>query len=277
VKADITGPTLVRVFQTPKSGYALRWQHVIEPRASVQWLSPFEHVRNIINNDYGVDCLVGGNTTVAYSLFNRIKVRRKTADGSNPVREIFWTSISQSYYTQSGASACDTQYQATSTGQFSAIQVTANVVPADSVQGRFQMFLDSRTRQPQTYSASVTAFGRLTQVSAVWSKRQYLPDVPGYNNPAGASHAISGWGTLRSPGGRMSGSFALKVDVKQKLFLEQRVGASYNAQCCGFSVDYQVLNLSHLTVGSRTDHRFNFSFTLAGIGSFSNPMGSFGR
>ncbi len=277
LKADVGGPTFARVFQTPKSGYAERLKHVIEPRASVQWLSPFESVHGIINNDYGVDCLVGGNTTVSYALFNRILARRKMADGSTPQREIFWTSISQSYYTQSGASACDTQYQATSVGQFSAVQLVANVAPTDALSGRFQMFVDSKTRQPQSYSASVSAFARLAQLTAVWSKRQFLANVPGYDNPAGASHAISGWGSVRSPGGRLSGTFGLKVDVKQKLFLEQRIGASYSAQCCGISVDYQVLNLSHLSVGSRTDRRFNFSVTLAGIGSFSNPLGSFGR
>src|SRR5262245_18905159 len=67
------------------------------------------------------------------------------------------------------------------------------------------------------------------------------------------------------------------MDIKKKVFIEERVSLGYSAQCCGFTVDYQVLDLSHLVVGAKTDHRFNFAFTLAGLGSFSNPLGSFGR
>ncbi len=277
MKAEISGPAIQRVFETPNSGYALRFKHLIEPLVSIGWLSPFEHVNGIIQNDYGVDCLVGGNTTVGYSLFNRIYARRKLADGSSRIKEIFWTSIGQSYYTRPAASACDTQYQNASVGQFSAIQLVANVAPTDTMSGRFTMYFDSKTRQPQSYNASMSAYGRLAQLTAVWTKRQFLPNVPGYDNPASATHAISGWGTLRSPRGRVSGTFGLQVDVKRKLFLEQRIGASYTAQCCGFSVDYTVLNREHLALGSKADHRFNFSVTLAGIGSFSNPMGAFGR
>jgi hypothetical protein len=54
--------------------------------------------------------------------------------------------------------------------------------------------------------------------------------------------------------------------------------AYYNAQCCGVAVEYQVYNL--LTPDPRTglpyDRRFNVSFTLAGVGTFSNFFGAFG-
>jgi hypothetical protein len=59
--------------------------------------------------------------------------------------------------------------------------------------------------------------------------------------------------------------------------MQQRIVAFYNAQCCGITVDYQTVNLSHLGVGVEKDRRFGISFTLAGIGSFSNPMGAFGN
>lgn len=277
LKADVTGPVVERIFQTPDSGYASKFKHVIEPRVSVQWLSPFDHVNGIINNDPHVDCLVGGNTTVAYSLTNRISARRKKNDR---VQQIFWTSISQSYYTQAAASACDIQYQNQSVGQFSSVQLTAGVSPTDGLSGRFQMFIDSKTKQVQSYSGSASGFWRLAQMYATWTKRQFLPNVPGFDNPLSSTHQISGGGTLRSPGGRLSGGFSLRADIKQKTFLEQRVSASYSAQCCGISVDYQVYNLSHLSalgIAAKADHRFNFSVTLAGIGSFSNPLGSFGR
>jgi LPS-assembly protein len=276
VTADVTGPVVQKVFQSD-SGYAERFKHRIEPRMSVRWLSPFNPVNNVINNDAAVDCLIGGNTTVSYALFNRIYAKRRQAGGSGRVQEIFWTSISQSYYTQEGASACDVQYQNQSVGQFSSIQVTAAVSPTDALTGRFQMYIDSHTRAAQSYTASATALGRRGQITAIWSKRQFLPNVPGFNNPASAAHALTTWASLKSPGGRVTGNVSFQIDLKNKQFIERHAAVSYSAQCCGVSVDYQTVNIAPFGVGGVTDHRFNFSFTLAGIGTFSNPLGSFGR
>ena len=53
--------------------------------------------------------------------------------------------------------------------------------------------------------------------------------------------------------------------------------AFYNSQCCGLTVDYQTTNVAHLGRPELTkNHKFSFSFSLAGIGSFANPLGSFG-
>jgi LPS-assembly protein len=274
VRADMTGPVVARVFRTPDNGYAEGFRHVIEPRVSVGWLSPFEHVNNVINNDYSVDCQVGGNTTVSYALTNRIQAKRRP---SGQLREIFSTSISQSYYTVASASACDTQYQTQAPGQFSSVKINATTAPTDAVSGRFAMYLDSKTLQAQSYDASVTAQGSRGQVTAIWSKRQFLPDVPGYNNPAAAAHALTGWTSAHTPSGKWTGNFSFQADLQRKTLLDWRTSVSYAAQCCGVSVDYQVVNVAPYGVGIQTDHRFNFSFTLAGIGTFSNPLGSFGR
>jgi hypothetical protein len=51
----------------------------------------------------------------------------------------------------------------------------------------------------------------------------------------------------------------------------------YNSQCCGIAVEYQSFNYANFTViGVPRDNRFNLSFTLAGIGTFSNLFGAFG-
>jgi hypothetical protein len=139
------------------------------------------------------------------------------------------------------------------------------------------MYLDSKTLQTQSYDASVTALGSRGQVTAIWSKRQFLPDVPGYNNPAAAAHALTAWTSAHTPSGKWIGNFSFQADLQRNTLLDWRTGVSYAAQCCGVSVDYQVVNVAPYGVGIQTDHRFNFSFTLAGIGTFSNPLGSFGR
>ena len=60
--------------------------------------------------------------------------------------------------------------------------------------------------------------------------------------------------------------------------MNQRYVAFYNAQCCGVSVEFQAFNYppdqSRFLLPQ--DRRFNMSFTLAGVGSFSNFFGAFG-
>jgi hypothetical protein len=57
--------------------------------------------------------------------------------------------------------------------------------------------------------------------------------------------------------------------------LQQRLTGFYNAQCCGVAVDYAVTNQRQF--GFRDDKRFSLSFTLAGVGSFTNLLGVFGN
>jgi hypothetical protein len=55
---------------------------------------------------------------------------------------------------------------------------------------------------------------------------------------------------------------------------------SYLAQCCGLTMEFQKFNYASLGINLATpsDIRFNFGFTLAGLGTFpfSNFFGAFG-
>ena len=84
--------------------------------------------------------------------------------------------------------------------------------------------------------------------------------------------------TLRRPGNRIGGSYSFQYDMKHDSFLNQRFTAYYNAQCCGVGIEYQSYNLAggFASYGVTQDHRFNLSFTLAGVGTFSNLFGAFG-
>ena len=56
------------------------------------------------------------------------------------------------------------------------------------------------------------------------------------------------------------------------------ITAYYNAQCCGVAVSYQSYNVAgYSAFVIPQDRRFNISFTLAGIGTFSNFFGAFGQ
>ena len=115
---------------------------------------------------------------------------------------------------------------------------------------------------------------RLVQASAGWSKRQVIPGLANFDNPNSASHFLYGSATIKDVNSRVGGTYGFNLDVRTKTFLQQRFVAFYNSQCCGVSFDYQ--KISGSSFASAGGNRFGVSFTLAGLGSFSNPFGNNG-
>ena len=75
--------------------------------------------------------------------------------------------------------------------------------------------------------------------------------------------------------GQARGAYALTWDIGRSQILNQSIGMTYLAQCCGIQAEFQKFNLtSSAPIGS--DRRFNVSFVLAGLGTFSNFFGAFG-
>src|SRR5690606_3941667 len=109
------------------------------------------------------------------------------------------------------------------------------------------------------------------QLNAGWSKRFVIEDLPGFSRD---SDYIDSSVTVRSADNRLGGTYGFNLDLVNKSFLQQRIVAYFNSQCCGVSLDY--LSISMPLSGIPADRRLGISFTLAGIGSFSNPLGSFG-
>jgi len=72
--------------------------------------------------------------------------------------------------------------------------------------------------------------------------------------------------------------YQFNYDILRSRFLQQRILSYYNAQCCGIALEYQSFNLSGISTATPVtqDHRFNISFTLAGIGNTGNNFGSLG-
>ena len=73
------------------------------------------------------------------------------------------------------------------------------------------------------------------------------------------------------------GVVTFDYDVTRSTLLNQRYVGFYNAQCCGVSFEFQSFNYpDNSNFILPHDRRFNMSFTLAGVGSFSNFFGVFG-
>ena len=92
------------------------------------------------------------------------------------------------------------------------------------------------------------------------------------------THFFNSSTTFRFQQNRYGLTHHLNWDVKAQAILQQRIAAYYNAQCCGFSAEYQMFDLSRLGSNSPVpqDSRFHFSVTLGGIGNVSNIFGALG-
>jgi hypothetical protein len=279
LRADVVGPTVARVFQTPDNAYAERFKHLVEPFLSVQWLSPFERRAEVIQID-GVDTVVGGSLQLTYGLTNRVLARRRTGESASVVRDILSVGLRQTYYTDLLAAAFDSQYQSASAtnSPFSPLRLNVDVRPTDGLTGQFVTDIDPTFRRPRTYSASATFNRELAQVTASWAKRQIIAGLPGFEDPAGATHYLNAGASLRTRDHRVGGSYFVNYDVRNTQFTQQRITAYYNAQCCGITIDYQtVTSVNFGQFQAPADRRFGLSFSLAGLASFANPLGSFGR
>lgn len=278
LRAEAVGPVLSRVFRTPKSGYADGFKHLVEPRVSVQWLSPFDRGNEVIKLDPQIDGLVGGTTSVTYSLTNRVMTKRHTADGTGPVLPFFSVTVGQTYYSNALAGAVDAQYPTGSVGTFSPLQVVATVTPTDQISGSVRLYVNPTARALQSASVSTQFDLPRLRLSGGWSKQFVIPTVPGFSDPNSASHFLNANASVRSRNDRAGGTYGFHFDVGKSRLVQQRVGAYYNAQCCGISFDYQIISASPFQVASiGPDRRFAISFTLAGIGSFPIPLSGFGR
>jgi hypothetical protein len=272
LQTEVTGPVLARVF--PGAGV----KHVIEPRFSISRTSSFLDFERVVQID-SVDRLIGGVTQINYGIINRLLVRRGAASGGRPaaIREVLSVSITQSYYSNALASIYDPDYSTTTNSApspFSPVSLRASFRPGETAAADFRMDIDSEYRAIRSVSATARLDSPTSEVSAEWSKRMVIPGLRGFSV---GRHFLSGGTTFRSRNNHLGGSYRFSYDVMDREFVHQRILAYYNSQCCGISFDWQTMSTPLWTPqGVPTNTQFGISVTLAGIGSFANPMGSFG-
>lgn len=273
--ARITGPVFNRIWSTPGSGYAEKFKHVIEPTLTIQRVTDIDRTRIVVLD--GVDTIVGNLTRYTYGVANRLYAKK----GSS--REILSAIVSQSYVTNPEASRYDIQSQSgfgnTAPTNFLPVSLQVRGAPTDRLQGEFRTDWDPTVHTLRTLAASGgVSTGTWLQANAGWSRRRYIPDLKGFDNPLTATNYLNTSATIRPAGGHIGGNYSMSYDLRRDTFLQQRLSVYYNAQCCGIAVEYQTFNLegSFAGLGIAQDRRFNLSFTLAGIGTFSNLFGAFG-
>ena len=275
VRSEFVGPVFTKIWDTPDSGYAERMKHVIEPAFTIDYTSQISNQQKTPILTDSSDFIVGGTERLTYGLTNRLMYRGKTTNGvRGQTREFITVGIQQTYYSNAQSSRYDTAYSSSSTSttptNFSAIALTGRFSPSSKIDTNTRIEYNPLHLGIQVWTVGSTlSLGRASG-SLNYSRRHVTPNTP-------IDTYLSGSTSLRSPSGHYTGTYALSWDLTHSTIVTQNAQLMYMAQCCGLQAEVQKFNYyagSGIPIPS--DMRFNFSFVLAGLGSFSNFFGAFG-
>jgi lipopolysaccharide assembly outer membrane protein LptD (OstA) len=278
LRGEVIGPTFTRIWDTPANGYADKFKHVIEPNFTVQRVTKIDNYNQLVKLD-SYDYTYGGTTRIGYGLTQRFLARRMEG-GKRVPREFLNVSVSQAYYSDERASQYDPAYASSFYGlppsNFTPISLNVRATPATEVNGSFRMEYDTKEGSITSMRANGTATMGGVQVFGGWSQRRYEM----FQAFAVRSDNYLNLGTnLRLLDGRVGGQYLFDYDFSRGHVLQQRIQGFFNSQCCGVAVEYQKYNFPVFDprFPVPNDRRFTISFTLAGIGTFANPLGMFGN
>ena len=287
LRTDVIGPVFNKIWDTPTSRSRERMKHVIEPAFAVDYVTEIDNQARVPLISDVSDFIVGGAARFTYGLNNRFFYRSRPVDGTpSTTREFISVGLQQTYYSNPLSSRYDTTY-VSATGRprpvdLSPVALTARVSPSATI--------DASTR----LEYDVTGNG--LQIFTTGTNMQLIPPAPAgeparpsmsanvsysryrYSSAQATNSALQLSTTSRWLQGRIASSYALSLDIARGYIQSQSVMASYMAQCCGLQADYQRYNYpSGAGFPIPSDRRFNFSFVLAGLGTFSNFFGAFGQ
>lgn len=269
-RTEALGPVVTKIFNFSGKGRVQKMKHLIEPRAD------FAYMTRVTNYDLlpkirSTDLQFGGTKQINYSLTNRLLVKEKTGNS----REVLNVVVRQSYYSDARASLYDfnyTSFNGRPPSNFSPISIGVRATPGTDLGGSIRLEYDHQNHvlQQMTYDADyrsehLDARGGLSRrVSSIGST---------------VDNAINAAVSARALRNKFGGGYTFNYDIFHGTLLQQRIQGYYNAQCCGFAVEYQAYNMPTYYAASQLvprDRRLFISVTLAGIGSFSPPLGAFG-
>ena len=285
MRVDVVGPVFSRVFN-PNNAMADRMKHLIEPSFTVQRRTEIPN-QDRIPTATGYDIIVGGVTQMSYGLANRVMVRKDTpgeAQAGAP-RELLNVSVRQSYYSDANASKFDTNYSYgynnRAANPFSPISLVARATPLAPLAIDYRLEYDPKAvlNSPKLLGMGLNGMLRTAaaNVTGGWS-RQAFATTTATGSITNANNFVQTAADFRLKQSRFGGSVAFNYDIARTMLVNQRYVGFYNAQCCGVQFEYQAFNYPNNPNQFLLprDRRFNMSFTLAGVGSFSNFFGAFG-
>jgi hypothetical protein len=265
------GPTFTRIWATPRSGYAERMKHVIEPSFALQRTTLIDNYARIAKLD-SLDYTTGGVTRLDYGLTNRLLAKRRA---TRQARELLSVSVFQSYYTDEFASQFDPSYGTSFTGRkpsnLSPIALSARTLPTDAMSANVRFEYDQDLDRFVTMRVNGSIGVRDVLLATFgWSRR--------FVDEARTDNLLDAGGTFNIQQGRVGGAYNFSYDFYREQLVQQRLTGYYHAQCCGIAFEYQTYTFARINplYPFPRDRRFNVSFTLAGVGTFANFFGALG-
>jgi len=277
LRTEIVGPVLTKIWDTPTSGYAERMKHVIEPAFTIDYTTPIDNYKRTPVLVDTSDFVVGGTSRLTYGLTNRFLYRGRMAEGlRGQTREFVTLGVQQTYYSTRESSLYDVAYASSSINRkpvdLSPIALNVRVSPSTRIDANSRVEYDVSGLGLAVWAVGSTLSAGQSSGSLSYSRRRYT-------RTSKPETYLSGSTSLRSPTGHFTGTYALSWDITHSTVVMQNVLATYMAQCCGLQIDFQNFNYPQSISGFpiQSDRRINFSFVLAGLGTFSNFFGAFGN
>jgi LPS-assembly protein len=276
LRADVVGPVLAKIWDTPGSGFSERMKHLIEPTFSFEYVPAINNAAGVPTLSDSTDVILGGATRFTYGLNNRLLYRARSLDGTAGSTIQFLTiGIQQTAYLTPKASLNDNEYVSTSfrsdAVDLSDIALSIKMTPSTRFDSTTRLEYDLTGGGLHVITTGTTAQMGQGTTSVNYSRYRRLP--------TSRPESSLSWSTaLNLLEGRARGAYALTWDIGRAGILSQTIGMSYLAQCCGIQADFQKFKFpqSSANFPIASDRRFNVSFVLAGLGTFSNFFGAFG-
>jgi LPS-assembly protein len=276
LRSDVTGPVLAKIWDTPSTSYSERMKHLIEPTFALEFIPKIDNADNVLTLSDSSDVVKGDATRLTYGINNRFLYRSRSADGSGGTTVQFLTiGLQQTYYVTDRASLNDQEYVSNDfrsrTVDLSDVALNIRLTPGSR--------LDSTTRLEYDVHGEglhvITTAGTLSLGASSSTINYSRYRRRSSSNPESSMTWSSSLNMLQ---GRARGAYALTWDIGRSGILNQSVGLSYLAQCCGIQAEFQKFKFpqSSSAFPIPSDRRFNVSFVLAGLGTFSNFFGAFG-
>jgi len=274
MRTDIVGPVFSRIFTLEDGSFAERVKHVIEPTVTVDLTSPIRNFRRTPVHTDVSDFVIGGTSQVTYGVTNRLFLRKPTVNKvRGETREFVTIGLQQTAYSNSEASRFDSSYSSTigvGPGRtLSPVALTARVSPNNTFDGNMRAEYDvDHGLQTLTTGAGIN-YPR-GGVTLNYSRQQFDRTLP-------VNSFLNATTRAQMFQNRVNGTYSLSWDIARGYVVSQGIIGSYMTQCCGVQAEYQQFNYpSGFGLPITVDRRINFSFMLAGLGTFSNFFGAFG-
>jgi LPS-assembly protein len=271
--AEAIGPSFVRIFDRPSSTRARRMKHLIEPRVEFTRMTAIDNVDRVLKSESS-DYRIGGSTQIRYSGTSRLLI--KPAGDGAVSRNLLSVTIGQTYYTDPNTSQIDpdygTSFRTRPPSAFSPVSIQATFNPGIASRLNARLEYDPIISALQSISLGGEASGTHAFVNGSFSRRR-LSQRKG----ASDSNTLLSAGTqLRTTRNMLGGTYSIDYDFGRGVLVQQRIQGYYNAQCCGLIIEYQRFNYpTHVNpLLVPVDRRWNISFSLGGIGTFSNFLGA---